>query len=202
MLYVSCSNSRRLLSVDPQLGTTTHMADAVARPESLAYDAARNLLWVNLQDQKRVQSFDNELSPVNSFNLAGSMPTGIIYDQQLDRLYVSVRFAVLALDAKTGSEINRVAAPAGIDQLWLDAPSRTLFAVSNGAVLLMSASEQLTVREELPIDVKGQNLAFDPQSKLIFVPGGREGRSKLLILKLLPTDPATRPMTTQQAAAK
>ena len=33
------------------------------------------------------------------------------------------------------------------------------------------------------IEVRGQGLVFDPSTKLVYVPGGREGRSKLLILK-------------------
>jgi DNA-binding beta-propeller fold protein YncE len=185
LLYVSCPTAQRLLVVDPQLGTATHVADAGARPEYLAYDPGRNLLYVGLQDLKTIQAFDGELKPVKSFAVSGAMPTGIAYDQQLDRIYIAVRSAVVALDASSGAEVNRVPAPGGVDQLWLDASQHTLFAVSSGAVLLMHTAERLTLEEELPVDVKGHTLAFDSKTKFIYLPGGREGRSKLLILKQL-----------------
>lgn len=189
LLYVNCTSAQRLLAVDPQAGKAIHTADTGARPEHLAYDPERKLVYVTLQDRKAIQAFDSELKPVRSFELTGSMPTGIAYDQQLDRIYVAIRSALLALDAKTGLELGRVPAPGGVDQLWLDAPQRTLFAVSNGAVLMLHAGERLTLENELPVEVKGHTLAFDSKTRFIYVPGGREGRSKLLILKQVPSDP-------------
>ncbi len=186
LLYVSCTSAQRLLSVDPRLGTATHVVEMQALPEDLAYDPGRQLLYVALQDQKKIQVFDSELKPVTSFDLSGALPTGIVYDRQLDRIYVAVRGAVLALDAQTGSEVGRVSAPTGVDQLWLDASSRTLFAASNGSVLTMQAGDQLSLQEQLAVDVKGHILAFDPDTSLIYIPGGEESRSKLLILKQLP----------------
>jgi hypothetical protein len=41
----------------------------------------------------------------------------------------------------------------------------------------------LTPESELNVDVKGRSLAYDPNTKLIYFPGGREGRSKLLIMR-------------------
>jgi hypothetical protein len=38
------------------------------------------------------------------------------------------------------------------------------------------------VDHELPTDVKGYSIAYDPAHKMIFLPGGREGRSKMVIL--------------------
>ena len=38
------------------------------------------------------------------------------------------------------------------------------------------------VDHELPTDVKGYSIAFDPAHKMLFLPGGREGRSKMVIL--------------------
>ena len=185
MLYVSCTDDQRLLSVDPQLGTATHVVDAGGRPEYLAFDPGRKLIYVTLQDKKKIQAFDPELKPGKSFDVVGSMPTGIVYDQQLDRLYVAIRNAVLAMDAKNGTEVSRVPAPTGIDELWLDAGSHTLFGAANGAVTLMYAGDRLTAVDELPVDVKGHTIKYDPKSNLIYVPGGREGHSKLLILRKL-----------------
>ena len=54
---------------------------------------------------------------INRFTLNASQPTGLVYDPQYHELYVAVRYAVLAISADTGAEIDRVAAPAGVDQL-------------------------------------------------------------------------------------
>jgi DNA-binding beta-propeller fold protein YncE len=184
LVYVVCAADQRLLIVDPQLGTTTRTVDTQAHPEYLAFDPGRDLIYVTLQDQKKIQAYEaTELKPAKSFSLQGSMPSGLVYDPQLDRLYVAIRNAVLDIDAKTGLELSRVAAPTGTDRLWLAPESRTLFAVAYGAVVLMHAGDRLSATNELPVNVKGHAFAFDGQTKLIYLPGGREGRSKLLILK-------------------
>jgi DNA-binding beta-propeller fold protein YncE len=184
LLYVVCAEAQRLLTVDPQLGTTTHVADTQAHPEYLAFDPGRDLIYVTVQDRKTIQAYRAAaLEPVQSFNLQGSMPTGLVYDQQLDRLYVAIRNAVLELDAKTGTELGRVAAPTGTDRLWLDPKSRTLLAVSYGAIAVMHAGDRLAAVDELPVDVKGHAFAFDAKTGFLYLPGGRDGRSKLLILK-------------------
>jgi DNA-binding beta-propeller fold protein YncE len=203
LVYVVCAEGQRLLTVDPQLGTTTHVAETQGHPEGLAFDPGRNLVYVTLQDTKKIQAYQAAaLEPVKSFSLQGSMPTGLVYDQQFDRLYVAIRNAVLEIDAKTGSELARVAAPTGTDRLWLDPASRTLFAVSYGTVVLMHAGEQLTAGDELPIDVKGHAFAFDAKTGFLYLPGGREGRSKLLILKQQPGGGQMRPRAASQAGAK
>jgi DNA-binding beta-propeller fold protein YncE len=203
LLYVVCPQDRRLLAVDPKLGTTTHTVEVPGHPEYAAYDAGRDLIYVTLQDQKQVQAYRAAtLEPGKSFALQGSMPTGLVYDRQLDRLYVAIRNAVLALDPNTGSEVGRVAAPTGTDRLWLDPKSRTLFAVAYGAIALMHAGNQLTAVDELPIDVKGHAFAFDSETGFFYLPGGREGRSKLLILKQQPAAANAQTQAVRQTGAK
>jgi ABC-type uncharacterized transport system permease subunit len=106
-----------------------------------------------------------------------------VYDPQYKELYVSVRFAVLAISADTGTEIDRVPAPAGVDALWLDPQSRTLYAASNGSLLMMQAKGRLTAADEIATDVKGHTVAYDAAKRLVLLPGGREGKSKVLILR-------------------
>jgi DNA-binding beta-propeller fold protein YncE len=203
LIYVVCPEARRLLTVDPKLGTTTHTVDTQAHPEYVAYDPGRDLIYVTLQDKKQIQAYRaTTLEAVKNFSLQGSMPTGLVYDQQLDRLYVAIRNAVLAVDAKTGTEVGRVAAPTGTDRLWLDPKSRTLFAVAYGAVALLHAGDQLTAVEELPIDVKGYAFAFDSETGFLYLPGGREGRSKLLILKQLSSGVKLQTQAVSQSGAK
>ncbi len=96
-----------------------------------------------------------------------------------------MRYAVLALDPATGQELSRSAVGAGIDQLILDEPTNSLLGVSNGAVFVLPATSSLGPASELPVDVKGHTLAYDSTTGYLYLPGGTEGRSKLLILKRL-----------------
>jgi DNA-binding beta-propeller fold protein YncE len=128
------------------------------------------------------------LKVVGRYKLAASQPTGLVFDAKARRLYVAVRYAVVALDADTGNETGRVATPAGTDMLWLDAPTSTLYVASAGSVaIIRTGAGKLDKLGELNTDVRAHVLAFDPATNLVYVPGGREGRSKLLILKRVPS---------------
>lgn len=127
---------------DPATGTVSlldlHTKQDVARaevggpPRTLVLDTARNLIFATVQDLHEVVALDPQLKIVKRFGLNGSQPTGLDYDPQHRELYVSVRGAVLAINADTGAEISRVEAPEGVDALWLDPDSQTLYAASEG----------------------------------------------------------------------
>jgi hypothetical protein len=95
---------------------------------------------------------------------------------------VAVRYAVLALNADTGAEMARIPAPGGTDALVLDPGGNLLYAAAgDGSVLAIDLNRNI-VDHELPTDVKGYSIAYDPAHKMLFLPGGREGRSKMVIL--------------------
>jgi DNA-binding beta-propeller fold protein YncE len=152
-------------------------------PEYLADDPGRKLLYVTLQDKKQVVALDRQMKVTKRFELTASQPTGIAYDAKLDRIYVAVRYAVLSLNADNGSENARVPAPGGIDALWFDDAGERLFAAAGGSVFVMRTSGKLVADYEVATEVRGHTLAFDPQKKMVYMPGGREGRSKLLIMR-------------------
>lgn len=152
-------------------------------PRDLAFDAGRHLLFVTLQDTHQVVALDSDLKVANRFTLNASQPTGLIYDPQYHQLYVAARYAVLSLNADTGAETGRVPAPAGVDALWLDPDSHMLYAASEGTLMTIQAKGSLRSGEEVLTQVKGHTVAYDADKNLILVPGGREGRSKMLIYR-------------------
>jgi hypothetical protein len=88
----------------------------------------------------------------------------------------------LALNADTGQELARIPAPGGTDALVLDPGGNLLYAAAgDGSVLAIDLNKNV-VDHELPTDVKGYSIAYDPAHHMIFLPGGREGRSKMVIL--------------------
>jgi hypothetical protein len=131
------------------------------------------------------------LQIVSRFKLNASQPTDIVYDARTRRLYIAARKAVLAINDQDGSETNRVEAPMGVDGLWLNPEARTLYAASPGELTVIKADNgQFAVADRIPSDIKGHNVAFDPQSNMVFLSGGREGRSAMLLL---------RPMSSEQS---
>ena len=186
---------------DAEAGTISlldlHTKQDVARlnlngtPRSLALDDARNLVYVTLQDQHQIVVLDPQLKVVNRYNLNASQPTSLVYDPENSELYVAVRSAVIGINANNGAEIDRVTAPAGVDALWLDGDSRTLYAASEGTLLVMSVKGKLALTDTINAEVKGHTVAYDADKRMVLLPGGREGKSKLQILRPMNINPQT-----------
>jgi DNA-binding beta-propeller fold protein YncE len=191
-LYLANSRDQSIGYIDFAHNNNVVNVDAEGRPERLVFDSSKNLIYATLEEKRQIGVFDLDLKPQARWDIKGSQPTGMAIDSAGRRIYVAVRYAVVALNADTGAEINRVGAPAGVDSLWLDTSDHQLLAAAGGTVCIMKTSANgLTRGDELNLDVRGYSLAYDPATKLIYVPGGREGRSKLLILKPMPGDAPT-----------
>jgi DNA-binding beta-propeller fold protein YncE len=207
-LFVSSTRARAMSVVDVRIGTETAVVDLGALPKDMVYDPARQQLLVSLQDLNQVAALDHSNRIVERFKLAASEPTGLALDPGRHRLYVAVRYAVLVLNADDGREISRIAAPGGTDTLIFDQPDNLLYAAAGDGSVLAIDLTRGAADHELPTDVKGYSLAYDPQHKMLFFPGGREGRAKLVILRPVgnvnPGAPqtATSPAPSAQTAMK
>lgn len=157
--------------------------DVGGTPRDLAWDGDRKTLFATLQDVHQVITLDAGGKVTNRFTLNASQPTGLIYDPQFHELYVAVRYAVLAISADTGAEIDRVAAPAGVDRLWLDAEAHVLYAASEGTLTTINAKGRLTAVDEFITQIKGHTVAYDADKHMVMLPGGRDGKSKLLLFR-------------------
>lgn len=180
-LYATSLLDRGLSIIDPEKDGESAVIDLDALPQDLIYDPARQVLWVTLQERGEVVAIDRANKIVNRYKLAASEPTGLALDTARRRLYVAVRYAVLVLNADTGAEISRIAAPGGTSTLVPDPAGNLLYAAGDGSVLAIDLVHN-KVDHELPTNVKGYGIAYDPTHKMLFMPGGREGRSKMVIL--------------------
>ena len=189
--------ARSLTLVSRQIDREMQIVDVAGDPDLMAYDPIRNAVFVTLEDQNLVVAYpvslERDAKPIKTIKLNGSQPTGIILEPTSRTLFVAVRYAVLSIDADSGAELSRVPVAGGTDRLWLDATGSALFgASSDGTVTSIKVNgRQLIYDSELKTDVKGHSLAFDPERKLIYVPGGREGKSKMVILKQFGALPTT-----------
>jgi YVTN family beta-propeller protein len=187
-LYWTDADAGRISVIDTATKQNMSTVEVGGTPRDLVLDSDRNVLFTTLQDQHQVVAIDPELKIVNRFTLNASQPTGLAYDWRTHELYVAVRYAVLAINPQTGVEINRVPAPAGVDSLWIDPNSHMLYAASNGSLLTIRADGRLSVADEIYTDVKGHTVAYDAGKNLVLLPGGREGKSKLLIFRSMGTN--------------
>ncbi len=181
--------ARSLTLVSRQINRELQIVDVGGDPDLMAYDPIRNAVFITLEDQNLVVAYsvslERDAKPIKTLKLNGSQPTGIILEPTSRTLLVAVRYAVLSIDADSGAELSRVPVAGGTDRLWLDASGGALYgASSDGTVTTIKVNgRQLIYDSELKTDVKGHSLAYDPERKLIYVPGGREGKSKMVILK-------------------
>jgi len=189
-LYWTNADAGTLALLDLRTKQDVAQTDLGGTPRALALEPQRQVVFATLQDTHQIVALDPQLKIINRFNLNASQPTGLIYDPQYHELYAAVRYAVLAISADTGAEIDRIAAPAGVDSLWLDADSRTLYAASEGSLLVIAAKGRLSKIDELATaGVKGHVVAYDADKHMVLLPGGSEGKSKLLLLR--PMSPNT-----------
>jgi DNA-binding beta-propeller fold protein YncE len=191
-LYVSNPNNHSIsvVAADSIGARDAELAsfDVGGLPGGMAWDPARKLLYVSVEDKGEVLTLNpaEQTKPiVNRMSLIASQPTALQFDPASRHLYAAVRYGVLMLDVDGGSELSRVGAPAGVDVLWLDAKDNALYAgATDGTVEVLNVgASQLRVENELRTDVRGPGLAYDAAKKMLFLPGGREGKSKLVILK-------------------
>jgi YVTN family beta-propeller protein len=192
-LYVGNSAAQSVSAID-----LTKVKPAATVPlghvDALVYDAARNAIYATLEDQAQVAVLDPGLKIVRRFPLIASQPSALALDGQARRLYVAVRNAVVALEADSGREVGRVAAPMGVDSLWLDPGSGTLYAAASNEVDVISTKGgQFASKDQLQLTVRGHGLVYDPDRKLLLMPSGHDGRSLVLILRPAGTDPGLQP---------
>lgn len=184
-LFWTSTQSNTLSVMDVSTRQNMGTIDLGGRPRDMAWNQERGLVFLTLQDTAEVVAVDPKLQIVGRFKLNASQPTGMVYDARTRRLFIAVRKAVLAISDQNGQESSRVEAPMGVDGLWFDPESRVLYAASPGQLTVIRATGNggLTVLDKIPSDIKGHNVACDHDSNMVFLPGGREGRAQMLLLR-------------------
>jgi DNA-binding beta-propeller fold protein YncE len=162
--------------------------DLAGKPQQIVWDAERKAAYITLEDRGEIAAVEPVSQKVRSrYRLTASQPTGMAFDPVSRRLFVAVRYAVLQVDPDSGAEVARVPAANGVDTLWLDSSGRKLYsAASDGSVAIVDITgNAMRVAGEFRASVRGKSLAFDPVNRMMYLTGGREGKSKIVILKPL-----------------
>ena len=199
-LFVTSLLDRSISILDPQVGVETARIELNALPQDMIYDPARQQLLVSLQDVNQVAAINRSNQIVQRYRFLASEPTGLALDSGRRRLYVAVRYAVLVLNADTGAELSRIPAPGGTDALSLDQADRLLYAASGDGSVLAIDLVRGVADYELPTEVKGYSIAYDASHKMLFLPGGREGKAKLMILRPISSNQPNAPQNAENTA--
>jgi DNA-binding beta-propeller fold protein YncE len=194
---VSVVSLESLGKKDAELATI----DLGGRPQQLAWDPTKHVAYVAIEDRSEIAVLDpaNGASPiVKRFKVEASQPTGLAFDLGSRKLFVAVRYAVLQMDPDSGTEVARAPAAAGTDTLWLDDANQRLYAAAgDGSVHIFRVNGNITSENEFRAEVRGHSIAYDPATKMMYLSGGREGKSKVLILKEAGTAPAGEAQTAE-----
>jgi DNA-binding beta-propeller fold protein YncE len=183
-LYATQPRAFSIATVALPQGTPGAVIATEGSPESMVFDPRQNLVLATVQENSDVIGIDASGQIVKKFHLAASQPTGIALDPTQRRLFVAVRSAVLVLNPESGSELARIASPQGTDNLYFDGSTRTLYAsASDGSISIIQGNNNQFTQVEQPTQVRGHTLAVDSEKNYVYVAGGREGRSKLVILR-------------------
>ncbi|HZR29311.1 MAG TPA: YncE family protein [Terriglobales bacterium] len=184
-LYASNRNQETISVVELANPAQISSVPLEGAPQSMVFDPAQNLVFASLQGRAEVVALDANNAIARHFRLNASQPTGLAFDPQAQKLYVAVRSAVLVLDPDDGREVARIPSANGTDNLWFDQATHRLFAISaDGYVnVIKSQDGKYASEDELRTEVRGHALAFDPARNFVYLPGGREGHSKLVILR-------------------
>lgn len=158
------------------------------RVEGMALDPQTERIFASVSDLAEIavlQAAGAQTKVDQHWKLSASQPTGLAFDPQVGRLFVAVRYAVLSLNANSGQEISRVPTSAGTDTLRYEPTRRVLYAGStDGTITVIGADKgTLVSQNEVRAEVKGHSFVLDPQSHLLYLLGGREGKSKMVIFK-------------------
>jgi DNA-binding beta-propeller fold protein YncE len=175
--------------------------DLAGRPQQIAWDPTKHVAYVAVQDRREIAVVDpaNASAPITKrIKVEASQPTGLAFDPGSRKLFVAVRYAVLQIDPDAGIEVARAPAAAGTDTLWFDDANKRLYAAAgDGSVHIFRVDGNITSENEFRAEVRGHSLAYDPTTKMMYLSGGREGKSKVLILKEAGTAPAGEAQTAE-----
>lgn len=175
--------------------------DLGGRPQQIAWDPTKHVAYVAVEDRSEIAVVDpaNASAPITKrIKVEASQPTGMAFDPGSRKLFVAVRYAVLQIDPDAGIEIARAPAAAGTDTLWFDDANKRLYAAAgDGSVHIFRVDGNITSENEFRAEVRGHSLAYDPTTKMMYLSGGREGKSKVLILKEAGTAPAGEAQTAE-----
>lgn len=145
-------------------------------PEALQIDAGRDRLYVNTHKPAQVTVVDLKMHKVAAEYKLKSAESNFPMTLDLDgeRVFVGCRKkpCVIALDARTGTEIATVSIPADTDDLFYDAKTKRLYATCGDgsiAVIQQRGDKEFELVEKVTTAKLARTGLFDAKSAHLYV---------------------------------
>jgi YVTN family beta-propeller protein len=174
-VFTNNHGSHDITAIDPAAGKVVGTV-AIEGAGEQAVSGPGGLIYVNLEDKAEVAVFDPKTLAVKKRFPIGiaKTPTGLAVDVERNRLFVACRSEMMVvMDAQTGKVIAHIPIGAGVDAAGFDPASHRIFASNNDGTLNIIQEKSADQYEDLGsivIHPTGKTMAFDAQTRKIFVP--------------------------------
>jgi YVTN family beta-propeller protein len=173
---VYVTNEEAVAAIDAKTLAVTATVRLPGPPESVQIDSERNRLYVNTHKPAQVVVVDLETHkiaaqyPLNSAE--ANYPLAL--DLEGQRVFVGCRKkpCIIAVDARTGSEIAVVPIPGDIDDLFFDAKNKRLYATCGEgkiAVIEQKGDKDFAVAETISTAKLARTGLFHPKAGELYV---------------------------------
>jgi YVTN family beta-propeller protein len=174
-VFTNNHGSHDITAIDPAAGRVVGTV-AVEGDGEQAVSGPDGLIYVNLEDKSEVAVFDPKTLAVKKRFPIGiaKTPTGLAVDVEHNRLFVACRSEMMVvMDAQTGKVIAHIPIGTGVDAAGFDPASHRIFA-SNGDgtlnIIQEKSADQYEDLGSIVVHPTGKTMAFDAQTRKIFVP--------------------------------
>ena len=191
---ITCNGRSNDLSIiDPIQNKVVASVEVGGRPETTVSDGAGKL-FLNLEDKNELVVVDiKALKVINRWSLApGEGPTGLALDKTTNRLFVGCEKILLVLDATNGNIVSKIPIGKGCDGLVFNTATKDIY-TANGSSGTLSvihefSADKFDLVQTLTTKKSARTIAFDQQSKLVYLPAaeleapvlGQKGRPKMI----------------------
>jgi DNA-binding beta-propeller fold protein YncE len=182
VVYVGAAD-KKLFKIDAKTLEVKGEMTLASAPASIVVEKGRPRMYVNAHVPRQVHVLDTakfEVQKKYQLEEAGNYPLAL--DEANKRLFVGCRQEprLVVLDTETGKMLASVPIPGDIDDLYLDAKRKQIYASCGAGFLVIlreTATNKFEVREKLPTMKMARTCLFDAESSRLFVPvpGEKDG---------------------------
>jgi DNA-binding beta-propeller fold protein YncE len=163
--------------VDAKSLEVTHTIEIGGALEFSAEDAAKGLVYVNVEDKSLLVSIDAKKHEVlqKYATAPGEEPAGLAFDAKDDLLFLGCgNKKLVVMEAKTGKVVTSLDIGEHCDGVAFDPGTGNVFASCRGASSAIHAKDAKTFEPLGSLD-EGKTCAVDPKTHTLYITSGKRG---------------------------
>jgi DNA-binding beta-propeller fold protein YncE len=174
-VWAFCGRGKEVTVIDAATGTVRATVKLPGKPEFAVLDAAKGLIYNNLEDVSAVAVLDTAaMKLVTTWPIApGTEPSGLAFDAEHHRLFIGCdNNLMVMMDSSSGKVLGSVPIGAGVDANAFDPGTGLAFASSSDGTLTVarvSKAGVLEVVQKLTTPPRSRTMTVDPTTHAIYV---------------------------------